>query len=122
MSEAERGARVEVWQESDGSWRWRYVLDEEERHLELPANAPEPSYEAAVAAAHVAYPGTPVIRVAPEPTEPAELARRWMWPAVTGALSVALAGLAIRYRRWWLAPAAPFVAAGVVARLRRSLP
>lgn len=128
MSEHEQPptVRVEVWEQAPGAWRWRFVEEAGEESLELAGNTAEPSEDAAVAAAELAYPGVPVrvlrrtraaatVRKAVDP-------RRWMWRGATATLALALAAVALRYRRWWFAPAAPFVAHGVVSRVRRRLP
>lgn len=129
MSEREEPRRwLEVWEEPVGSWRWRYVLDGDEQHLELASNNPEPSYDDAVAAARLAYPDVPVQRreraageVAAGQLTP-QTRDRLLGYALTGGISLVLATLALRSRRWWLVLAAPIVASGVAARLRRSLP
>lgn len=115
--------RVEVWQEATGSWRWRYVVGTGSEQLELPSNNPDESYDAAVAAAHVAYPGVPVQPLPPErvPVEQ-QVSRRLLWTALTATVSLALMALALRARRWGMALIAPVIAAGVVSRLRRHLP
>jgi hypothetical protein len=121
---SERAPRVEVWQQDDGEWRWRYVgvAEEDGEPLALVSNEPEPSEEEAVSAARTAYPGIPVEvprrHRPPEPEEP----KQWVWTGTTVALSLALAAVAVRYRRWWVAPLAPLLAHGVVARLRATLP
>lgn len=132
MSEPEQsGPRVEVWEEAPGAWRWRYVVGEpgsdDGEGLELASTIPEPSRDAAVAAAELAYPGLPV-RVQTGALTRARLAATprsrlwWAWPAATAAVAVSLAAVAARYRRWWVLPLAPLLAHGVVSRLRRSLP
>jgi hypothetical protein len=116
----ERAPRVDVWQQDDGSWRWRYVgvAEVDGERLELVSNEPEPSQEEAVSAARTAYPGVPVeIRRRQRPPEP-EHPEQWIWTGTTVALSLALAAIAVRYRRWWVAPLAPVLAHGVVSRVR----
>jgi hypothetical protein len=109
-----------VWQQDDGEWRWRYVgvVEEEGEPLELVSNEPEPSEEEAVSAARIAYPETPV-EVRRRPVPPVqEDPRQLAWTGATVALSLALAAVAIRYRRWWIAPLSPVLAHGVVSRVR----
>jgi hypothetical protein len=124
MSQDEQpGPRIEVWEQAAGAWRWRYVEDGAEERFELVSNTVEPTEDAAVAAAALAYPGV-TVRVSEE-TGGETLqhdAHRWLWAGATATLSLALAAAALRYRRWWFALVAPLVARGVVARLRRSLP
>lgn len=128
MSEHEQPpeVRVEVWEQAPGAWRWRFVDDAGEVSLELSSNTTEHSQDAAVAAARLAYPDVPVevlrrtraattARAAADP-------RRWLWAGATATLSLAMAAVALRYRRWWLAPAAPVIAHGIVSRLRQRLP
>jgi hypothetical protein len=125
--------RVEVWQQRDGSWRWRYVgvAEEEGEPLRLLSNEPESSEEEAVSAARLAYPGVPlrVTRTAPdeEARQTAALdettdRHRWAWRSATVALTLTLAAIAVRYRRWWVAPFTPLLAHRIVARIRRSVP
>jgi ubiquinol-cytochrome c reductase cytochrome b subunit len=99
VSDARPLPRVEVWQEDDEAWRWRYLdaVEEDGEPLELPANEPEPSQEEAVSAARLAYPGVPVEVVAEEEAEPE----------------------ARRHRRWQLVLALVFIAAVAVRFLRR---
>lgn len=127
MSEQEQppAERIEVWQQAPGQWRWRFVEDGD-ASVELASNTTEPSEQAAVAAAELAYPGVPVevrrrTRAQVEAAAAAD-PRRWLWTGATAALSLALAGVAVRYRRWWLAPVSPLIAHGVVSRVRRRLP
>jgi hypothetical protein len=49
---------VQVWQQRDGSWRWRYVVLD---HTELRSNRGYRSAEEAVRSARQAYPGVPVL-------------------------------------------------------------
>jgi hypothetical protein len=48
---------IEVWQEPDGFWRWRYRDDE---GVDLLSNESHGSRDRAVHAASLAYPGVPV--------------------------------------------------------------
>jgi hypothetical protein len=115
-----RTPRVDVWQQDDGEWRWRYVgvAREEGEPLELMSNEPEPSEDEAVSAARTAYPGVPVeVRRrhrSPVQEQPTQLA----WTGASVALSLTLAAVAVRYRRWWIVPLAPVLAHGVVLRVR----
>jgi hypothetical protein len=116
----EHAPRVDVWQQDDGRWRWRYVgvAEVEGEQLELVSNEPESSQDEAVSAARTAYPDVPVeIRRRHSPPEP-EHPEQWIWTGTTVALSLTLAAIAVRYRRWWAAPLAPVLAHGVVSRVR----
>jgi hypothetical protein len=109
-----------VWQQEDRRWRWRYVgvAEVDGEPLELLSNEPEPSEEEAVSSAELAYPGVPV-EVRRNPVPPVrEAPRQLVWTGATVALSLALAAVAMRYRRWWIAPLAPVLAHGVVSRAR----
>ena len=121
MSEQQRRTpRVDVWQQDDGKWRWKYVgvAEVEGVPLELLANEPEPSQEEAVSSAQLAYPDVPV-EVHRRPVPPVqEDPKQLVWTGATVALSMALAAVAMRYRRWWIAPLAPVLAHGVVVRVR----
>jgi hypothetical protein len=125
--------RAEVWQQRDGAWRWRYVdvVEEDGEPLRLLSNEPESSEEEAVSAARLAYPGIPVHVLGTAPDEDAAQTaaldevtdpHRWIWRGATAGLSFTLAAVALRYRRWWVALAAPLLARGIVRRLRRRLP
>ena len=46
--------RVEVWQDDDGQWRWRYRDD---KGVDLLGNEGHPTTDEAVHAASVSYPG-----------------------------------------------------------------
>jgi len=114
---------VEVWQQDDGRWRWKYVgvADVDGEPLELLANEPEPSQEEAVSSAQLAYPDVPV-EVLRRPVPPVrEDPKQLVWTGATVALSLALAAVAVRYRRWWIAPLTPVLAHGVVVRVRARL-
>ena len=50
-------AAIEVWQERDGFWRWRYRDDD---GVDLLSNEGHGSRDGAVHAASLAYPGVPV--------------------------------------------------------------
>jgi hypothetical protein len=120
---AER-ARVEVWEQRDGAWRWRYVGGDGTDRIELPSNEPDESRDEAVHKASIAYPGLPVeVRERPRggPREGhgrsgrSRRVPRVVFPALVAAATVALA---VRRPRWWtLAPAAAAVAT-TVHRLR----
>ena len=116
----ERAPRVDVWQQDDGRWRWRYVgvAEVEGEPLQLLSNEPEPSQEEAVSSAELAYPGVPV-EVHRRPVPPVqEDPKQLIWTGATLALSLALAAVALKYRRWWIAPLTPVLAHGVVRRAR----
>jgi ubiquinol-cytochrome c reductase cytochrome b subunit len=102
VSDARPLPRVEVWQEDDEAWRWRYLdaVEEDGEPLELPANEPEPSQEEAVSAARLAYPGVPVVLLTEDEAEP-ETDRR------------------TRHRRWQLIVGVVLVVAVAVRLLRR---
>jgi hypothetical protein len=53
---------VEVWEESDGQWRWRYLEPggNGQQPFELPSAEDYPTSEAAIEAAEAAYPGVPI--------------------------------------------------------------
>jgi hypothetical protein len=124
------GERIELWQDPGGMWRWAWVSGrpEDGDGLELPASEPVPTREEALAAARLAYPGLPVTdppagrHPAPDERSPDLRSRRWPWVLATVGLTGALAGLGVRSRRWGVVAIAPVVAAGVVARLRRTVP
>jgi hypothetical protein len=52
---------LEVWQEPDGQWRWRYVEPAADGRpaFELPSAEHYDTSEAAIEAAEIAYPGVP---------------------------------------------------------------
>ena len=95
--------RVEVWQEDEGAWRWRYLGagEEDGEPLVLPANEPESSQDDAVSAARLAYPGVPVEVLAedsaPEPSASRE-ARQRRWRLVVGLLLTAAIALRLLLR------------------------
>jgi hypothetical protein len=136
MSEDEErpgGSRegIQVWRRRDGGWRWRYVhVDGDGERLELPASEDAATEDDAVAAARLAYPGLPLERLTGEdrPAEdavdptPALPEHPLLWGAASGTVTLLLAAVAIRWRRWWLLPAAPLLAVGIVRNLRRRLP
>jgi hypothetical protein len=49
---------VQVWEQRDGTWRWRYVVLD---HTELRSNRVYGSATEAVVSAREAYPGVPVL-------------------------------------------------------------
>jgi hypothetical protein len=116
--------RVEVWQQPDGEWRWRYVAQDGEERVELPSNEPDSSREEAVAKASVAYPGLPVeVREPPrgDPEEghgPSGPRRRVPGFVVPALVAVGTVVLAIRRPRWWTAGPAAAAVAVTVHRLR----
>lgn len=87
---------VEVWQQADGTWRWRWVGRDRPGGPELlPSNASESSLAAAVEAARTAYPDLPVLLPpASRSGAPVRRAawRRW-WP-----LALCLLLLLLRHR------------------------
>lgn len=100
MSEPDR-QWTEVWQEDDGSWRWRFVAEpgDDGEPVELPANEPEASREAAEQAARTAYPELE-IRVLSEAEAAGEPdPGRHLREAVIGAVLAGVLVLA-RPRRW----------------------
>jgi hypothetical protein len=118
-SQEGRRARVEVWQQPDGEWRWRYVAWDGEDRVELPSNEPDSSREEAEQKASVAYPDLPIEVREPPHGDPEEghgrsgrrRLPRFVVPAVVAAVTVALA---VRRPRWWtVAPAAAAVATAV---------
>ena len=124
MTEREQSPHVEVWQQPDGAWRWRYVAEDGEDRVELPSNEPDASREDAVHKASIAYPGVPVEvrqppRGDPEEGHGASGRRRRMRGSVAPALIAAVAVLlAIRRPRWWTVGAAAAAGAATVRRLR----
>ena len=52
------GELVQVWQQRDGSWRWRYVVLD---HTELRSNRGYESATEAVRSARQAYPGVQIL-------------------------------------------------------------
>jgi hypothetical protein len=117
-------AHVEVWQQPDGAWRWRYVAGDGEDRVELPSNEPDSSPEEAADKAAIAYPDLPIeVREPPgeDPQEgrgPSGRRRRvpsLVLPAVAAAVTVALA---VRRPRWWTVAAAGAAVASAVRRIR----
>jgi len=97
--------RVEVWQQADGAWRWRYLAGDGEERVELPSNEPDPSPAEAVRKASIAYPGLPVeVREPPggdpeQGREPSGRRRRRVPRAVVRLLVAAVVVLAVAARR-----------------------
>jgi hypothetical protein len=122
-SQEGRRARVEVWQQPDGEWRWRYVAWDGEERVELPSNEPDSSRDEAVHKASIAYPGVPVEVREPPRDDPEEghgpsgrrRVPRFVVPAV---VAVAAVVLAIRRPRLWTAGPAAAAVAVTVHRLR----
>jgi hypothetical protein len=115
---------VEVWQQPDGAWRWRYVWQDGEERVELPSNEPDSSRDEAVHKASIAYPGVPVeVREPPrdDPEEghgPSGRRRRVPGFVVPAVVAVAAVVLAIRRPRLWTAGPAAAAVAVTVHRLR----
>jgi hypothetical protein len=116
--------RVEVWQQPDGDWRWRYLEQDGDARVELPSNEPDSSRDEAVHKASVAYPGVPIEvreppRGDPEEGHGASGRRRRVSgvvvPAVVAAVAVVLA---IRRPRLWTAGPAAAAVAVTVHRVR----
>jgi hypothetical protein len=116
--------RVEVWQQPDGSWRWRYVTQDGEERVELPSNEPDSSRDEAVHKASVAYPDVPVEVREPPRGDPEEghgpsgarpHAPGFLVPALVAAGSLVVA---IRRPRWWTAVPALAAVALTVHRVR----
>jgi hypothetical protein len=126
--------RVEVWQEREGAWQWRYVSVAAGEQLELPGNEPEASEDAAVSATQVAYPQVPVLVARPADADAAldhrRAGHRWRWRLLTAVTALCLAALAVRYRRWGtnlLSPVlasglSPGLVSGLLSGVRRRLP
>jgi hypothetical protein len=123
----EQGAEqphVEVWQQPDGAWRWRYVAQDGDERIELPSNEPDSSRDEAVHKASIAYPGVPVeVREPPrdDPEEghgPSGHRRRVPCIVVPALVAVAAVVLAIRRPRLWTAGPAAAAVAVTVHRLR----
>lgn len=129
-------AHVEVWQQGDGSWRWRYVAGDGEERIELPSNEPDSSCDEAVQKASIAYPGVPVeVRDPPhgdsqeghggsgpllrEVDSRAGGRHRLRRVVVPALLAVGAVALAARRPRWWTAGPASVAVAVAVHRLRR---
>lgn len=111
---------VEVWQQPDGAWRWRYVDRVGDELVELPANEPDSSREEAEHKASIAYPGVPVqLREPPrddarEGRGPSGRRRGVAEVVVPAVLAAVLVALAVRRpRSWTVAPAAVAVATAV---------
>jgi hypothetical protein len=81
---------VEVWQQADGLWRWRYH-DPAER-VDLLSNEGHPSPERAVAAASTAYPDVAIVERHPIPPPRTRLGAALRAAAVA---VLALAGLLV---------------------------
>jgi hypothetical protein len=115
---------VEVWQQPDGAWRWRYVARDGADRVELPSNEPDSSRDEAVEKASIAYPGVPVeIREPPrdDPEEghgPSGRRRRVPGVVVPALVAVGTVVLAIRRPRWWTAGPAAVAVAVTVHRVR----
>jgi hypothetical protein len=115
---------VEVWQQPDGAWRWRYVAGDGGDRVELPSNEPDSSRDEAVEKASIAYPGVPVeVREPPRgnPEEgrgPSGARRRVPGFVVPALVAAATVVLAVRRPRWWTAAPAVAAVAVTVHRLR----
>jgi hypothetical protein len=121
--EAQR-PRVEVWQQPDGAWRWRYVVQDGDEQVELPSNEPDSSRDEAVHHASIAYPGLTIeVREPPldDPEEghgPSGRRRRVPGFVVPALLAVGTVLLAVRRPRWWTAGTAAAAVAVTVHRVR----
>lgn len=115
---------VEVWQQPDGAWRWRYVEQDGDERVELPSNEPDSSREDAVHKATIAYPGIAIeVREPPrgdagEGHGPSGRRRRVPGFAVPALVAVVTVGMAIRHPRWWTAGPAAAAVAVTVHRVR----
>jgi ubiquinol-cytochrome c reductase cytochrome b subunit len=86
-------ARIDLWQiQLNGTWRWRWRGQE---GTELTSHVAFLDRDSAVAAAHLAYPDTPIDDVTPPPTPPRPITGR----AGSALLAIALLALG-RCRRW----------------------
>jgi hypothetical protein len=116
--------RVEVWQQPDGEWRWRYVAQDGDERVELPSNEPDSSRDEAVHKASVAYPGLPIeVREPPrgDPEEghgPSGRRRRVPGVVIPAVVAAAAVVLAIRHPRLWTAGPAAVAVAVTVHRIR----
>ena len=114
--EDRRLPRIEVWQQDDGAWRWRYLgaVEEDGEPLELPANEAESSQEEAVSAARVAYPDVPLQVRAEESSDPStdREARRRRWQLLAGLVLAVV--VAVRLLRREHTGPVPLTALGVV--------
>lgn len=82
-------ARVGIWREDDGRWRWAYA----DGDLELMSNGLYASEDEARAAAHLAYPDVPLVDDAAAPVKPVpRRPSRW-------SLLLSVAALLRSYRR-----------------------
>lgn len=115
---------VEIWQQSDSAWRWRYVAGVGEERVELPSNEPDSSREEAMHGASVAYPGVPVEILEPSRSDPKEGhgsggARRSVPRlAVSALIAAGWVTAAIRHPRWWTTGPVLAAVAATVRRLR----
>jgi predicted lysophospholipase L1 biosynthesis ABC-type transport system permease subunit len=101
--------RVEVWRDSSGRWRWRYLESiGGDQVAEFRGNRTFPTREAAAKAATSAYPDVPLAdRSSPASRRrnPGHQARRWLllavlWFCLVTGSGVALAvALLVRRRR-----------------------
>jgi hypothetical protein len=116
--------RVEVWQQPDGEWRWRYVAQDGDERVELPSNEPDSSRDEAVHKASVAYPGLPIeVREPPrgDPEEghgPSGRRRRVPGVVIPAVVAAAAVVVAIRHPRLWTAGPAAVAVAVTVHRIR----
>jgi hypothetical protein len=78
------GASVELWQESDGRWRWAY----RDEALEILSNHPYATEPEARAAARLAYPDVPVSPEQPGPRPPESHRRASFWSFVLMVVAV----------------------------------
>jgi hypothetical protein len=98
---------VEVWRESSGFWRWRYIESAQGggAPLELLSNEVYESREEALKAAMTAYPGVPVLELDRPPDSPApephgrDGVARMATPLVAAGVTLAVAALYARRRR-----------------------
>jgi len=114
---------VEVWQQPDGAWRWRYVAQDGDGRVELPSNEPDSSRDEAVHKASIAYPGLPIeVREPPrgdaEGHGPSGGRRGVPGVLVPGLVAITAVALAIRRPRWWTAGPAAAAVAVTVHRVR----
>ena len=72
QEQEEARPHVEVWQQPNGEWRWRYVEQHGEERVELPSNEPDSTCDEAVHKASIAYPGLTIVVTTPPRDDPEE--------------------------------------------------
>lgn len=115
---------VEVWQQPDGAWRWRYVAHVGDERVVLPSNEPDSTCGEAVHKGSIAYPGLPIEIREPPRGDPGDVTRpsgRRRWRSLRPGPALLACGLVllavVHPRRWTTWPAVAALAV-VLQRLR----